>query len=135
MKTIKRAVCALFSLLFIIGLCSCASAESLYGTWYTDADGKRNAIQFYEGKDGKPIFLWVIYDLENKETDSQSAGYYKLSGQKLTFEFSNSEDKLTVSYAIDGDVLTLSSQSVKLELVKYTLDSTGDKESEAGNYE
>ena len=101
---------------------SCSSEKDLYGTWYNDFNGTRNAVQFYKNKDGKNEFIWAVYDIENDEITSNTAGYYYVSGDSIKLKSSDGSDSFDLTYTLDGNTLSVSSDTVSLKLTKYVSD-------------
>ena len=101
---------------------ACSSEKDLYGTWYNDFNGTRNAVQFYKNKDGKNEFIWAVYDIENDEITSNTAGYYYVNGDSIELKSSDGSDSFDLTYTLDGNTLSVSSDTVSLKLTKYVSD-------------
>ena len=124
---IIRELAAAVLLSAIAALClfvmtACSSEKDLYGTWYNDFNGTRNAVQFYKNKDGKNEFIWAVYDIENDEITSNTAGYYYVSGDSIKLKSSDGSDSFDLTYTLDGNTLSVSSDTVSLKLTKYASD-------------
>ena len=124
---IIRELAAAVLLSAIAALClfvmtACSSEKDLYGTWYNDFNGTRNAVQFYKNKDGKNEFIWAVYDIENDEITSNTAGYYYVSGDSIKLKSSDGSDGFDLTYSLDGNTLSVSSDTVSLKLTKYVSD-------------
>ena len=107
-------------LLFIFSACSVP--DDLYGTWYNDTDGQRNALQLSENKKGDDVFAWAIYDLEKEETVSISEGYFSVDNGTLVLDFVTSDYNMTLNYELDGDKLKLSTMDSTIVLTRFVLD-------------
>lgn len=117
-----RRIFALFISITVLTtiLVSCSSAESkLYGAWYNDTNGIRNAIQFSENEKGKDCFVWAIYDIEADEITSTARGYYTITGSTFTLQYLNSDTEYNLTYSLNDGVLTLKDGSAALVLTKY----------------
>ena len=120
MKRISAAIVLLVFLCFFTA--SCTSPSELYGAWYVDEGNTRNAIQFSENVDGKDVFVWVIYDIKEDKIQSTNTGYYKISNDLLIFEFGQGADPLQLNFTLEGDKLSISSETAVMTLTKYVLD-------------
>ena len=125
-RTVKRLAAAVL-LSVIAAMClfvmaACSSEKDLYGTWYNDFNGTRNAVQFYKNKDGKNEFIWAVYDIENDEITSNTAGYYYVSGDSIKLKSSDGSDNFDLTYTLEGNTLSVSSDTVSLKLTKYVSD-------------
>ena len=120
----KRILSLVLSLVLLTsGLCACkASHSELYGAWYRDVNGQRDAIQLSVNDDGKEVFIWAIYDIENDSVTSVSKGYFHISGNTITLDYLTSDVDLTLTYILEGDKLTLSSDTASIVLTKFVLD-------------
>ena len=124
-KYLKKLAAVLLSVLAALCLfvmTACSSEKDLYGTWYNDFNGTRNAVQFYKNKDGKNEFIWAVYDIENDEITSNTAGYYYVNGDSIELKSSDGSDSVDLTYSLDGDTLSVSSDTVSLKLTKYVSD-------------
>lgn len=102
---------------------SCKQSHSeLYGAWYFDENGQRDAIQFSVNDDGKNVFIWAKYDIVNDSVTSISKGYFHISENNITLDYVTSDIDLTLQYSIVEDELTLSSETGSLTLTKKVLD-------------
>ena len=110
----------LITLAFITS--SCAAPDELFGTWYNDENGTRNAIQFSENDDGENVFIWAVYDIENDAIESNNSGRFKVSGSTIEFEFEQGRDPLKLSFAIEDGSLILTSESARMKLEKYNIE-------------
>lgn len=120
----KRFLSIIVSLIIVVSaLSSCKQAHSeLYGAWYFDENGQRDAIQFSVNDSGKDSFIWAKYDIVNDSVTSISKGYFNVSGDNITLDYVTSDIDLTLKYTIDGDKLTLSSETGFITLTKKVLD-------------
>ncbi len=98
------------------------SESELYGVWYVDQDGERNAIQFSKNDNGKNVFIWAVYDIENDEIISTSKGFYYISGDDIKLDYFDSDIELDLKFALDGDKLTLSNEYATFTVTKFVLD-------------
>ena len=125
-RTIKRLAAAVLlsalAALCLFVMTACSSEKDLYGTWYNDFNGTRNAVQFYKNKDGRNEFIWAVYDIENDEITSNTAGYYYVSGDSIKLKSSDGSDGFDLTYTLDGNTLSVSSDTVSLKLTKYVSD-------------
>lgn len=105
-------------LALVVFLSSCTVEKDLYGVWFLENQGMRDVFQFSESADGKNAFIWAIYDIQNDEIVSMSKGYFNIDGKtiKLTYLDGNT---LVLSYRLDGDQLTLKSDTASMVLSKY----------------
>ena len=101
---------------------ACSSEKDLYGTWSNDFNGTRNAVQLYKNKDGKNEFILAVYDIENDEITSNTAGYYYVNGDSIELKSSDGSDSFDLTYTLDGNTLSVSSDTVSLKLTKYVSD-------------
>lgn len=108
--------------LIAISFCSCSDATDLYGTWYSDSDGVRNALQFSANDSGDDVFLWVIYSIDGSTVESTMKGRYYVSGDELTMTDSSGESTLELTFEHDGDSLSLNNENISLELTRYVLE-------------
>ena len=83
----------------------------------------RNAIQFSENSEGKDVFIWAVYDIENETVESNSKGYYTVSGDSIIFEYSDGTQNFELKYKLDGDELTIYSDTATMVLERFVLDS------------
>ena len=120
-KILNLTVILLLLLTAVFCLCSCSKADKLYGTWYSDNDGIRNALQFSANDSGDDVFLWVIYSIDGSSVESTMKGFYYASGKTLTLTDSSGESTLELSFELDGNTLSLSGESISLELTRYVL--------------
>ena len=67
----KRTVALILLLAFSVNLASCTAAKDLYGVWYNDTSGVRNAIQFSENKEGKNVFVWAVYNIDDDSIERE----------------------------------------------------------------
>ena len=118
----KRILALLFLICILFVFVSCSSASEIYGAWYFDEDGIRNAIQFSENKNGDDVFAWVVYDIENDEQTSVSQGYFQAYDGSLTLDFLNSDYDLSLSYVLDGEKLSLTYDTTTLVFTKKVLE-------------
>ena len=100
-------------------LTSCVSEKDFFGVWYVDNGNERNVIQFSESADGKNAFYWVVKDIANDETVSISKGYFKTDNRQIVLTYLDGYTELTLSFKLDGEKLTLSSDSASMVLTKY----------------
>ena len=118
MKRVLSIILAVLSLALLFS--SCASAESkLYGAWYNDTNGIRNAIQFSENEKGKDCFIWAIYDIENDEIKSTARGYYTITGSTFTLEYLDTDSEYNLTYSLSDGVLTLKDGNTSIVFTKY----------------
>lgn len=68
------------------------------------------------------MFIWAIYDIENDSVTSISKGYFHISGNTITLDYLTSDVDITLTYVLDGDKLTLSSDTASIVLSKFELD-------------
>ena len=118
----KRIVAAVVALLFCIPLISCTSPSDIYGAWYVDEDGVRNAIQFSENAEGKDVFIWAVYNIEEDIVESNNKGYYKISGDQIIFEYGDDTENFQLEFVLEGDKLTIFNETARLTLTKYVLE-------------
>lgn len=102
---------------------SCSLKEKdLYGTWYKDLYGERNAVQFSKNEDGRAVYTWVVYDISADSVKSSTSGYYYISEGKLTLTSSSGDNDMVLGIKLDGDKLKLSSDTSELVLTKFELE-------------
>jgi len=118
----KRLLCAIIIIAFCLSLSSCSSASDLYGVWYADEGGVRNAVQFSENKEGKDVFVWAAYNIKDDSIESNTTGYYKVSGDTVIFDTGDRTEIFELQYEISDDTLVLFSESARLTLEKYVLE-------------
>ena len=110
--------------LFLILICtfvffSCGVSDELYGTWYNDDNGTRNAIQLSENDNGDRVFIWAVYDINNDAIISNNSGNFKISGNTIRFEFEQGREPLILDFTIENDSLVLTSETAVMKLQKY----------------
>jgi len=118
----KRAVCLVVVISVLLSLVSCTTVESFYGVWYREVDGIRDVFQFAENEEGKATVVWKKYNIEKDAVEYTSTGYYRVSGKQIIFDYGDVTEQLTLDYEINGNMLSLSSDSVSIRLIKYELD-------------
>ena len=118
----KKLFLLLITIIISFSLFSCTSPEDLYGTWYVDDNGTRNIIQFSEDDNGKNVFIWAVYDIEQDSIVNNSTGSFKISGDSIKFEFLQGSDPLTLQVSLKEDTLTLSSDTAIMKMEKYVLE-------------
>jgi len=119
----RRIISLFLALASVFVLSSCSSAYSkFHGAWYYDQNGQRDAIQFSVNDDGKEVFIWAKYDIENDSVTSISKGYFHIDGNSVTLDYVTSDIDLTLEYSFDGDKLILSSDTAMFTLTKNVLD-------------
>lgn len=118
----KRSVSLLLSLVFFVLLCSCTSPKDLHGAWYSDSQGVRNAIQFSENIEGKNGFIWAVYNIEEDSIESNNTGFYYISGDKIIFDSGTDSEPMELTFELNGDTLTLSSDTATLTLTRYLIE-------------
>ena len=125
-RTIERLAAAVLlsalAALCLFVMTACSSEKDLYGTWSNDFNGTRNAVQLYKNKDGKNEFILAVYDIENDEITSNTAGYYYVNGDSIELKSSDGSDSFDLTYTLDGNTLSVSSDTVSLKLTKYVSD-------------
>ncbi|MBR6676436.1 MAG: hypothetical protein IKL24_03790 [Clostridia bacterium] len=118
----KRAVSLILVLSLLFVFCSCSKASDLYGVWYRDVDGVRDALQFAANAENKPVLVWVVKNLKEDTVESRNTGYYSVSGNRISVDFGNDGEFFEMEYVLDGDNLMLTNGTVTLHLQKYKLD-------------
>lgn len=118
----KRAVSLSLILFILISLSACTSPKDLHGAWYSDSQGVRNAIQFSENIEGKNGFIWAVYNIEEDSIESNNTGFYYISGDKIIFDSGTDSEPVELTFKLDGDTLTLSSDTATLTLKRYVLE-------------
>ena len=118
----KKILLLIITVALCVLLLSCTAPSELYGAWYVDYLGTRNAIQFSENADGDDVFIWAVYNIEEDSIESNSSGYYYIDGDTITFEYSQDADPLILSFELEGNSLTLSSDTATLKLEKFELE-------------
>ena len=119
----KKLIAFFTTALIFLSLVSCSASSKLYGVWYVDSMDTRNAIQFSENSEGKDVFIWAVYDIENETVESNSKGYYTVSGDSIIFEYSDGTQNFELKYKLDGDELTIYSDTATMVLERFVLDS------------
>lgn len=105
-----------------MSLIACTVPSDIYGAWYVDEGNTRNAIQFSENAEGKDVFIWAVYNLEEDVVESNHKGYYKISGDTIIFEYGDDTSNLELSFDLEGDKLTLYNDSAEMVLTKFELE-------------
>ncbi len=118
----KRAVSLVICLILCFSLFSCTKASDLYGAWYTDYNGIRNAIQFSENDNGDDIFIWVVYNIKSDTIESNDAGKYHIYGDTITLEYNSDIDPVTLDFELSDNTLVLSSDTARLVLEKNVIE-------------
>lgn len=119
----KKAISVLLFFACLLILASCNTPTDLYGTWYNDYNGTRNAIQFSENENGEDVFIWAVYDIENDAVETNNSGKFKISGNSIKFEFEQGIEPMKLQYSFENGVLVLTSDTAVLKLERYTLDN------------
>ncbi len=117
----KKLVALLLLAVFSINLASCTTASEFYGVWYNDSQGVRNAIQFSENKEGKDVFVWAVYNIDDDSIESNITGYYRISGDTIIFDPGEKTSLFELQFELDGDTLVLFNETAKMTLEKYEL--------------
>ncbi len=79
-------------------------------------------IQFSENAEGKNVAVWVVYDIKNDSIESNNTGYYKISFDKIIFEYGDDTERLELQFKLEGDKLTLYNESATMILEKFVLE-------------
>ena len=118
----KRFLFAIVAVLLALSLCSCTSEKELYGAWFVDEGDVRNAIQFSETEDGRDAFIWAVYNIKEDSIESSETGEYRISGDKIIFDFGSDTTPLELTFELEGNTLKLSSETAVMTLEKFVLD-------------
>ena len=112
----KRILIVCLSVILLMS--SCAVEKDLYGVWFIENQGQRDVFQFSESADGKDAFIWAVYDVANDEIVSISKGYFNVDGKTMRLTYLDG-NTLVLSFDLDGEQLTLKSDTASMVLTKY----------------
>ena len=117
----KRLAAFLLLAVFSINLASCTTPSELYGVWYNDSQGVRNAIQFSENKEGKDVFVWAVYNIEDDSIESNTTGYYRISGDTIIFDPGEETALFELQFELEGETLVIYNEVAKMTFEKFEL--------------
>ena len=118
----KKIVSLILLFVFALNLASCTAPKDFYGVWYNDASGVRNAIQFSENKEGKDVFVWAVYNIDDDTIESSTTGYYRISGDTVIFDPGDDTSILELQFTLDGDTLVLYNETARMTFEKFVLE-------------
>ena len=90
--------------------------------WYNDTSGVRNAIQFSENREGKDVFVWAVYNIDDDTVESNTTGYYRISGDTVIFDPGDEASLFELQFTIEGDTLVLYNDTARMTFEKYVLE-------------
>ena len=90
--------------------------------WYNDESGIRNAIQFSENNEGKNVFVWAVYNIDNDSIESNTTGYYRISGDTVIFDPGDDTALFELNFTLEGDTLVLYNETARMTFEKYVLE-------------
>ncbi len=117
----KKIASLILLFAFSVSLVSCTAPKDLYGVWYNDSQGVRNAIQFSENKEGKDVFVWAVYNIDDDSIESNTTGYYRISGDTIIFDPGEETALFELQFELEGDTLVLFNEAAKMTFEKYEL--------------